>query len=78
MDDVAFEGCLKEVATFKPPEGPKESGLYELREEAYEDVNQLLYHYMRNRREEVDTVLRSRIKKKTGKKEWEIVLEGRI
>lgn len=75
VDDVAFEGCLKEVATFRPPEGPTETGLYELREEAYEDVNPFFYHYTRNRREEVDTVLRNRIKKKTGKKEWEIVLE---
>ena len=75
VDDVAFEGCLKEVATFRPPEGPTETGLYELREEAYEEVNPFFYHYTRNRREEVDTVLRNRIKKKTGKKEWEIVLE---
>ena len=75
VDDVAFEGCLKEVATFRPPEGPTETGLYELREDAYEEVNPFFYHYTRNRREEVDTVLRNRIKKKTGKKEWEIVLE---
>ena len=56
VDDVAFEGCLKEAATFRPPEGPTETGLYELREEAYEDVSPFFYHYTRNRREEVDTV----------------------
>ena len=75
VDDVAFEGCLKEVVTFRPPEVPTETGLYELREEGYEEVNPFFYHYTRNRREGVDMVLRNRIKKKTGKKEWEIVLE---
>ena len=28
-------GCLEEAATFRPPEGPTETGLYELREQAY-------------------------------------------
>ena len=32
VDDVAFDGCLKEAATFRPPQGPTETGLYELRE----------------------------------------------
>ena len=62
VDDVAFEGCLKEAATFRPPEGPTETGRYELREEAYEEVNPFFYDYTRNRRAE-GTLLRNRIKK---------------
>ena len=73
VDDVAFDGGLKEAATFRPPQGPTETGLYELREEAYEEVNPFFYDYTRNRRAE-GTLLRNRIKK-TRKKEWEIVLE---
>ena len=71
VDDVGFGGCLKEAATFRPPEGPTVTGLYELREEAQEEVNPFFYHYTRKR----GTLLRNKIKKKTGKKEWEIVLE---
>ncbi|KAF9042270.1 hypothetical protein BJ165DRAFT_1546637 [Panaeolus papilionaceus] len=73
VDDPSFEGMLREVANFRPPEGPTETGLYELKDEAYDEVNPFFYHYTRNRREEVETVLRKRLEKKTGKKEWEIV-----
>jgi len=74
VDDPSFEGMLREVANFRPPEGPTETGLYELKDEAFDEVNPFFYHYTRNRREEVETILRKRIEKKTGKKEWEVVL----
>uniref|UniRef100_A0A8H8CS44 E3 ubiquitin-protein ligase n=1 Tax=Psilocybe cubensis TaxID=181762 RepID=A0A8H8CS44_PSICU len=74
VDDPSFEGMLREVANFRPPEGPNETGLYELKDEAYDEVNPFFYHYTRNRREEVENVLRKRIEKRTGKKEWEVVL----
>ncbi|KAF8957057.1 hypothetical protein BDZ97DRAFT_1954955 [Flammula alnicola] len=74
VDDPSFEGMLREVANFRPPEGPTETGLYELKDEAYDEVNPFFYHYTRNRREEVETVLRKRIEKRTGKKDWEVVL----
>ncbi len=73
VDDSSFEGMLREVANFRPPEGPTETGLYELKEEAFDEVNPFFYHYTRNRREEVETVLRKRMEKRTGKKEWEVV-----
>ena len=74
VDDPSFEGMLREVANFRPPEGPTETGLYELKDEAFDEVNPFFYHYTRNRREEVETVLRKRLEKLTGKKEWEVVL----
>ncbi|KZT09063.1 uncharacterized protein LAESUDRAFT_723368 [Laetiporus sulphureus 93-53] len=66
VDDAAFERVLKEVANFKPPESTADSGVYELKDEAYEEVNPFFYHYTRNKREDVETVLRNRLKKKTG------------
>ncbi|TFK38761.1 hypothetical protein BDQ12DRAFT_99504 [Crucibulum laeve] len=66
VDDVCFESMLREVANFRAPESPTDFGLYELKDEAYEEVNPFFYHYTRNKREEVENVLRSRLKKKTG------------
>ncbi|KAF8992917.1 hypothetical protein BDQ17DRAFT_1432049 [Cyathus striatus] len=65
VDDVSFERMLKEVANFRAPESATDSGTYELKDEAYEEVNPFFYHYTRNKREEVENVLRSRLKKKT-------------
>jgi E3 ubiquitin-protein ligase UBR1 len=65
-DDVCFERVLKEVATFKPPETTTDFGVYELKDFAFDEVNPFFYHYSRNRREDVDTVLRNRLKRKTG------------
>ncbi|OCH94170.1 hypothetical protein OBBRIDRAFT_884943 [Obba rivulosa] len=73
VDDVCFERVLKEVAIFKPPELTTEHGVYELRDESFEDVNPFFYHYTRNKREEVENVLRSRLKKKTGENDPVIV-----
>ncbi|KAG5643045.1 hypothetical protein DXG03_001623 [Asterophora parasitica] len=66
VEDVSFEKVLDEVAHFKSPETATESGVYELKDENYEDVNPFFYHYTRNKREEVETILRNRLKKKTG------------
>ncbi|KAG6853526.1 hypothetical protein C0991_003446 [Blastosporella zonata] len=69
VEDVSFERMLLEVAHFKSPETATESGVYELRDEMYDEVNPFFYHYTRNKREEVENVLRNRLKKKTGVKE---------
>ena len=66
VDDVCFERVLREVANFKPPESTADFGTYELKDEAYDEVNPFFYHYTRNKREEVEVVLRNRLKKKTG------------
>ena len=64
VDDVCFERVLKEVANFKPPESTADFGTYELKDEAYDEVNPFFYHYTRNKREEVEVVLRNRLRKK--------------
>ena len=66
VDDVCFERVLKDVANFKAPESTADFGTYELKDEAYEEVNPFFYHYTRNKREEVEVILRNRLKKKTG------------
>ncbi|KAM5534387.1 hypothetical protein V8D89_011980 [Ganoderma adspersum] len=66
VDDVCFERVLKEVATFKPPESTTDFGTYELKDEAYDEVNPFFYHYTRNKREEVEVILRNRLRKKLG------------
>ncbi|KAK2464879.1 hypothetical protein APHAL10511_002955 [Amanita phalloides] len=61
---VGFDRILSTVANFRPPETPTDTGLYELKDEMYDEVNPFFYHYTRNKREEVETVLLNRIKKK--------------
>ncbi|KAF9235714.1 hypothetical protein BU15DRAFT_51032 [Melanogaster broomeanus] len=65
-DDICFEHVLKEVANFRAPETMSDTGTYELKDELYGEVNPFYYHYARNRREEVEVVLKAWIKKKTG------------
>ena len=61
VDDVCFEGVLRDVAIFRPPEGAGEMGTYELKEAVLlVEVDPFFYHYARNRREEVEGVLRKR------------------
>ncbi|KAI0367458.1 hypothetical protein BV20DRAFT_970410 [Pilatotrama ljubarskyi] len=66
VDDVCFERVLREVATFKAPESTSDLGTYELKDEAFDEVNPFFYHYTRNKREEVEVVLRTRLKRKLG------------
>ncbi|KAF8837246.1 hypothetical protein BDN67DRAFT_1014026 [Paxillus ammoniavirescens] len=65
-DDICFEHVLREVANFRAPEAMSDTGTYELKSELYDEVNPFFYHYARNRREEVEVVLKAWLKKKTG------------
>ncbi|KAF8880925.1 hypothetical protein CPB84DRAFT_1687402 [Gymnopilus junonius] len=72
VDDVSFESVLRGVAKFRQPEGANETGVYELKEEAYEEVNPFFYHYTRNRRRRV--VKKAEAEGKKDMKEWDVVL----
>lgn len=65
-EEASFDRALKEVATFKPPDGVADSGIYELKDEMFDEVNPFFFHYTRNRREEVEGILKARQQKKTG------------
>ncbi|KAJ7461265.1 hypothetical protein B0H11DRAFT_2285848 [Mycena galericulata] len=73
VDDVCFERVLAEVANFKAPEALADLGTYELKDAAFDEVNPFFYHYTRNKREEVETILMNRLRKKTGVAEPVIV-----
>ncbi|KAJ7725312.1 hypothetical protein B0H16DRAFT_1384303 [Mycena metata] len=73
VDDVCFESVLAEVARFRPPENTSDTGAYELRDEAWSEVDPFFYHYTRNRREEVERILLARLKRTTGLAEPVIV-----
>ncbi|TFK62655.1 hypothetical protein BDN72DRAFT_382278 [Pluteus cervinus] len=64
VEDVSFEKVLKSVSTFRPPEGTTEIGMYELKDEMYDEVNPFFYHYTKNRREEVENILMTRLRKR--------------
>ncbi|KAJ7596572.1 hypothetical protein C8J56DRAFT_850021 [Mycena floridula] len=66
VEDVCFEQVLKQVTNFKVPESITDTGVYELKDEAFDEVDPFFYHYTRNKREEVETILLSRCKRKTG------------
>ncbi|GBE78568.1 hypothetical protein SCP_0114570 [Sparassis crispa] len=66
VDDVSFERVLKEVANCRAPESGVDSGIFELKDELYDEVDPFFYHYTRNKREDVETTLRNRLKKATG------------
>ncbi|KAL0950567.1 hypothetical protein HGRIS_007369 [Hohenbuehelia grisea] len=63
-DHVCFDRVLREVASFRAPETVTDTGLYELKDESYDEVNPFFYHYTRNKREEVENVLKTRLRKK--------------
>ncbi|KAJ4473358.1 hypothetical protein C8J55DRAFT_562876 [Lentinula edodes] len=64
VDDMAFEKMLRETTKFRPPEGTSDIGTYELKDECFEEVNPFWYHYTRNKREEVEGILRRRLLKR--------------
>ncbi|TDL22308.1 hypothetical protein BD410DRAFT_256866 [Rickenella mellea] len=66
VDDVCFDHVLREVTHFRAPDSTADVGIYELKDEAFDEVNPFFYHYTRNKREEVETILKARLKKKTG------------
>jgi E3 ubiquitin-protein ligase UBR1 len=68
MDEASFDRALHSIANFKSPEGINDVGQYELRDELYGEVNPFFFHYTRNRREEVESILKTRITRRTGRK----------
>ncbi|KAG2337077.1 hypothetical protein BDR05DRAFT_1048825 [Suillus weaverae] len=75
VDDVSFGGVLKDISHFRAPESTSDTGMYELKDEAYDKVDPFTFHYTRNKREEVEVILKNRLWKKTGVKDLVIVLK---
>ena len=60
VDDVCFDHALRDVTQFRTPDGTSDTGIYELKDEVYDEVDPFFYHYTRNKREEVERILRAR------------------
>jgi E3 ubiquitin-protein ligase UBR1 len=65
MDDVCFALVMRDVANFKLPEASNDFGMYELKGAAYNEVNSVFYCYTRNKREGVELVLKTHLRKAT-------------
>lgn len=68
VEDVCFESVLNEIAIYKPPRSTVDSGLYELKDEYFSEVNPYFFHYSRGKRDEVDPILKERLNKRNKSK----------
>ena len=65
-DHSSFERELANVSKFKAPDGITDLGIFELRDECFDEVNPYFVHYSRNQREKAEEILLQRHKKKGG------------
>lgn len=56
-DHVSFDRCLSQVSHFRPPDGTTDIGIFDLKEECYDEVEPYFYHYTRNQREKAEEIL---------------------
>ncbi|KAJ1887761.1 E3 ubiquitin-protein ligase ubr1, partial [Kickxella alabastrina] len=62
-----FDNLLQEMADYRGPLSVLDHGLYELKDELLDEVDPYFIHYSRNQREEVEELLRERLKKRLRK-----------
>ncbi|KAF9431062.1 hypothetical protein BGZ94_009987 [Podila epigama] len=65
-EHVKFDDILKELASYRPPDGITDHGLYELKDQFFDEVDPYFIHFSRNNSEEAEEILKSRIIKKSG------------
>ncbi|CAO3587585.1 unnamed protein product [Absidia cylindrospora] len=59
----SFESTLSALATYKAPDGLNDHGLYELKDEFFDELDPYFWHFTRNHREEAFEALRKQWKK---------------
>ncbi|KAI8340755.1 hypothetical protein BC941DRAFT_392381 [Chlamydoabsidia padenii] len=62
-DHESFETTLGTLATYKAPDGLNDHGLYELKDEFYDELDPYFWHFTRNQHEEAMVSLRKHWKK---------------
>ncbi|KAI9304397.1 hypothetical protein BJ944DRAFT_86273 [Cunninghamella echinulata] len=62
-ENESFETILGTLANYKPPDGLNDHGLYELKEEFYNELDPYFWHFTRNQREEAFESLRKHWKR---------------
>ena len=78
QDHEEFQDLLKEMTTFRAPEGLNDVGTFELKPEYVEEIDPYIAHYNKNQREEAELAYRRIVAKKTGKQVEEVVYEPKL
>lgn len=73
-----FPEVLAEMTDFRPPEGLSDSGTFKLKDQYIELVDPYMHQYTRNQREEAETIYKTYMAKKTGKKAADVVFEPNL
>lgn len=73
-----FDSILNDVATFRPPNGLQDSGIFELKDEYFDVVDPYNAYYNKNQREEAESAWRQHKAKKFGLGPDEVVYEPTI
>ncbi|RUS18204.1 hypothetical protein BC937DRAFT_89041 [Endogone sp. FLAS-F59071] len=63
-ENPKYDQLLAELANFRAPEGLHDFGVYELKEQYYDEVDPYFFHYSRNSRAEAEQMLKKRWKKR--------------
>lgn len=77
-DSEEFDSVLREMTTFRSPEGLNDSGTFELKSKYIELVDPYYAYYNRNQREEAETIYKAHMAKKTGKLKDDVVFEPQL
>ncbi|KAJ2159520.1 E3 ubiquitin-protein ligase ubr1 [Coemansia sp. RSA 552] len=66
-ENTEFDNLLQKLSNYRGPTGIMDFGQYELKDEFLDEVDPYFIHYTRNQREEIEEVLRERLKKRARK-----------
>ena len=64
-DHPSYDRVLAQVSHFRAPDGTNDLGIFELKDEYYDEVQPFWFHYSRNQREKAEQVLKERQKRKS-------------
>ena len=78
QDQDDFQDILAEMTTYKAPEGLNDSGLFELKQECFEEIDPHIAHYNKNQRDDAENLYKAWMAKRLGKPEAEVVLEPKL
>ncbi|KAF3188269.1 hypothetical protein TWF788_000946 [Orbilia oligospora] len=78
LDLENFQDVLAEMATYKPPDGLSDSGIYELKGEWKEYIDPYILQNSKNQREEAETIYKKHMATKLGIQEKNVVYEPRL
>ncbi|KAK6540752.1 hypothetical protein TWF694_008143 [Orbilia ellipsospora] len=78
MDLENFQDVLAEMATYKPPDGLSDSGIYELKGEWKEFIDPYILQNTKNQREEAEVIYKKHMATKFGIPEKNVVYEPKL